>query len=562
MTQTPEQALQAALLSHNGGQMEEAEHQYRTVLRADPHHPTANHNLGVLMVQTGQAAQGLPYLITALETDPAHEMFWLSYLDALIAADRLAVASQVVAQSREMGVPEEGIERLKERLEHGITRRGGVPDAPNASEAALRATLNIQSWNTGSTAAGRGDPPLVLFDWLVHHTFGWGVYGLNLVLNGSAQGRITPASTAQDRMAIIGSTSTHHHVAHPNPLAQPIMDHFYRNSMRLYQWMCHKSAPFTLPWPVLHGLGNGLHITQNRMPNGLRYHGAPSIGILALEQTRLDQEARDRAARLALIVTCSSWNTEILEDAGIGPAITVIQGIDPTLFHPAPRAGWLKHRFTVFSGGKLEFRKGQDLVLLAFRAFARRHPEALLVTAWHSPWPELARNLATNPKVAPVPFEPTGRVDVTGWAVANGLAPEQVLDLGQVPNTRLPPLLREMDVALFPNRGEGGTNLVAMECMACGVPVILSRNTGHLDLIQPDNCLPLEWQKPMPDRGLYRGWGESNVEEMVEALETCYQEREPARQRGAKGAAMMGELTWSRQIARLTDAIAPYCGWS
>ena len=48
----------------------------------------------------------------------------------------------------------------------------------------------------------------------------------------------------------------------------------------------------------------------------------------------------------------------------------------------------------------------------------------------------------------------------------------------------MPDVLRRADVALFPNRCEGGTNLVAMEAAAVGVPVVLSANTGHLDVIR------------------------------------------------------------------------------
>jgi hypothetical protein len=40
----------------------------------------------------------------------------------------------------------------------------------------------------------------------------------------------------------------------------------------------------------------------------------------------------------------------------------------------------------VFTGGKIEFRKAQHLVLMAFREFAARHDDAVLVAAWHSPW--------------------------------------------------------------------------------------------------------------------------------------------------------------------------------
>ncbi len=87
----------------------------------------------------------------------------------------------------------------------------------------------------------------------------------------------------------------------------------------------------------------------------------------------------------------------------------------------------------------------------------------------------------------------------------------------------MPPILREMDVALFPHRAEGGTNLVAMECMATGVPAILYRNTGHLDLIRDENCYSLDDQRQAPNSWTSIGdvpcWGESQVDEVVERLE-------------------------------------------
>ena len=76
--------------------------------------------------------------------------------------------------------------------------------------------------------------------------------------------------------------------------------------------------------------------------------------------------------------------------------------------------------------------------------------------------------------MADAPEFPEGKVDYGVWTRDNGIAANQFLDRGAVPNALMPPVLREMDVALFPNRSEGGTNLVAMECMACGVPTILS----------------------------------------------------------------------------------------
>src|SRR5262249_55865660 len=179
---------------------------------------------------------------------------------------------------------------------------------------------------------------------------------------------------------------------------------------------------------------------------------------------------------------------EVLAQLSIDHVQTLLQGVDTTHFHPGPRAGLFGDRFVVFSGGKLERRKGQDLVVQAFCAFAQRRPDALLVTAWSSPWPQFARSLDQNPSLSPIPFRPDGQVDVIAWAQANGIPERQMLDLGRVPNADMPRILREIDVALFPNRAEGATNFVAMECMACGVPTILSANTGHLDLIRDGNC--------------------------------------------------------------------------
>jgi glycosyltransferase involved in cell wall biosynthesis len=116
-----------------------------------------------------------------------------------------------------------------------------------------------------------------------------------------------------------------------------------------------------------------------------------------------------------------------------------------------------------------------------------------------------------------------------------------------------------MDVALFPNRCEPGTNLVAMEAMACGVPTILSANSGHLDLIEVENGYPLTKQAPLPgiEAGVdgLAGWGESDVEEILAALEAAYADRTAARKRGLMGAKTLAKLPWSRTAAEMKAAI-------
>jgi glycosyltransferase involved in cell wall biosynthesis len=289
--------------------------------------------------------------------------------------------------------------------------------------------------------------------------------------------------------------------------------------------------------------------------------GKPTIGMVFSIDTMLDQAARQRAARFPLIVAGSRWNQQVLQSAGIGPVALVLQGIEPALFHPGPRTGRFAGRFAVFSGGKLEYRKGQDLVMRAFREFHRRHDEALLVTAWHSPWPHLARGLAGTGGVPPS-VNAAGHLDVPAWAAAHGLPAAAILDLGALSNPQMPAVLREMDAALFANRCECGTNLVAMEAMACGVPTVLSANTGHLDLMEADNCYALTRQGPvdpvLASVGGAEGWGESDIEEMVEQLEAIYRDPAEAARRGTRAAASLARLSWPRQVQALKAAILPY----
>jgi len=126
-----------------------------------------------------------------------------------------------------------------------------------------------------------------------------------------------------------------------------------------------------------------------------------------------------------------------------------------------------------------------------------------------------------------------------------------------VPNAELPHLYREMDVALFPNRCEGGTNLVAMECMACGVPLVISNNTGHLDLIASDRCISLVRQNAIPGAD-HLGWGESDIEEILEGLEAVWRDPAAARALASRGAEFMTRLTWDETARRLAEVLEPY----
>ena len=382
----------------------------------------------------------------------------------------------------------------------------------------------------------------VVIHWGLSSLHGWGVYGLNLALAWAGDAIMEAATDYEVNRQHITLDPLQWHALAP----------FRSRSANLRaQLLRQKPEPITLNSVLLTALSNDLQPQTG--PHGGALLGRPSLGTIFFEREALGPKAREILAPHAAIIAGSSWNAEVLRAHGVPAVELVLQGIDPALFHPAPRRGLSPGRFVVFSGGKLEARKGQDNVIAAWRIFAERHPDALLIAGWHNHWPEGARSIDASRRATPLPFCADGAPDIAAWVAANGIRAEQFLDLGVVPNALLPAMLREADAALFPNRCEGGTNLVAMEAMACGVPCILSANTGHLDLIQDGSALPLTDQRPIPTAP---GWCESDIEEILAALETLYTDRARAAAIGAAGAKLLAGLTWTKTASEIKRIIS------
>mmetsp|Transcript_29024 Transcript_29024/g.76117 ORF Transcript_29024/g.76117 Transcript_29024/m.76117 type:complete len:224 (+) Transcript_29024:297-968(+) len=189
----------------------------------------------------------------------------------------------------------------------------------------------------------------------------------------------------------------------------------------------------------------------------------------------------------------------------------------------------------------------------------------LLLIAWHNPWPPrwLASGGPGHTQGMPREVGADGRRDFVAWLHDNGVSEEDVMDLGPAGITTMSEALGAWsDAALFVNRCEGGTNLIAMEALASGVPVILSANTGHMDLIATGcplertnirpACVPLHRRRdlvgpggPGPGINPYHQWGESDADEAAEELLRLWEGPAEAREIGVRGREMViSRFTW------------------
>jgi len=221
------------------------------------------------------------------------------------------------------------------------------------------------------------------------------------------------------------------------------------------------------------------------------------------EQRKEFRERRQDATGITTASTATADRTGGNDDAARGN--TEVRNDPPWLSSPGNDDDGL---FFVFSGGKLEYRKGQDVVVAAFKRFAVNHPDARLVVAWANAWPASLATLndpsgqhPVHTTGLPLPATPStgtpqGTLQILPWLEKQGIALTQVVDLGYVRHKDMAAwALRAADVALFPNRCEGGTNLVAMEAAAAGAPLVLSGAHGHADLARSLRCTPLHRQQ-------------------------------------------------------------------
>jgi tetratricopeptide (TPR) repeat protein len=113
---TIDQALQQAIEAHKTGQLQEADRLYTAILNAQPEHPDANHNMGVLAVEVSKVQEALPFFKTALLANPNIAQFWLSYIDALMKLEQSTDAKAVLEQAKSNGVNGDEFDKVEQSL--------------------------------------------------------------------------------------------------------------------------------------------------------------------------------------------------------------------------------------------------------------------------------------------------------------------------------------------------------------------------------------------------------------------------------------------------------------
>lgn len=144
MEHSIDQALQKAVEVHKAGQVQEAARLYRAILKDQPKHPDANHNLGLLAVSAGKPREAVPLLKAALEANPSSAQFWISYINALVKFGNLVEARTVLDQAKSIGAQGYGFDELEKRLQSlGSDLKGNANKVIDPSQDQVQSLVNL-----------------------------------------------------------------------------------------------------------------------------------------------------------------------------------------------------------------------------------------------------------------------------------------------------------------------------------------------------------------------------------------------------------------------------------
>ena len=117
MQLTINEALAKGLKAHKSNKVEEAEEFYNIILKEYPNHIHANINMAMLLSDSQQSAQALPFYKKAIASEPSNASHWLGLIKTLVKLRKLSDASIELENSEKVGIIDPNLDLIKRSLQ-------------------------------------------------------------------------------------------------------------------------------------------------------------------------------------------------------------------------------------------------------------------------------------------------------------------------------------------------------------------------------------------------------------------------------------------------------------
>lgn len=319
-----------------------------------------------------------------------------------------------------------------------------------------------------------------------------------------------------------------------------------------YQYLYGPGTAFALPEPELSN-SYMLNLIRERRINDSSVHvfygqadcfktnySSHKVGYTMLEVDGLPPEWVRRANLMDEVWTPSTFNAESFRRSGVKRPIHVMPlGVNPAYFNPRIVGYPLPEVYTFLSAFEWGERKAPELLLTAFNDEFRADEDVVLLCKIYNQdvsvnIPRLVARLGLK--------EGGGRV---------------IFSINEVvPSYQLGALYRSADCFVLPSRGEGW-GLPLLEAMACGLPVIATGWGAQADFLDEEVAYPLEVERLVPAKAkcpYYEGfsWAEPSYEHLRKLMRHVYENREEAREKGARASAeVLKRWSWQQSVEKI-----------
>ncbi len=284
-----------------------------------------------------------------------------------------------------------------------------------------------------------------------------------------------------------------------------------------------------------------------------RFTGSPMIGLPIFELDVVPEYDLCIFKTLDAMIQASHWGKAVLEQHGVKHVHVVPGGYDPAAYFQEMtlEQKWeriQKQGVSFVHVGKWEPRKSSEEIL---RCFARATAD-----------PKMRANLLFH---VCNPFDPKWFEPIRGFLAQQGFAQSGMHFMrGEtrilVPQERFRTDTRKLyhmaEFGIWASKAEGW-NLPLLECLACGIPCLTTRNTAHQDYlspgIYPDELL-LSTNKTEPTRegGV---WWPIHQEELTHKIQAILADPMKFLLLESHCLASVKDFTWKNSALKLQEAL-------
>ena len=174
-----ENKLNEGILAQKEGNFEIAENIYRTILKQNPFHSDANHNLGILSLCSNNSDLALSLFEKAIKSNPMKEQFWLSYINTLVNVLRFDTAIKAINKAKKTGIVGFKLDLLEKHILFKKKKVNNNTSIPTEKELASL----LDDYQNGRYKQVEKNS-LVLTKKFPNHYFGWKMLGITLMMKG------------------------------------------------------------------------------------------------------------------------------------------------------------------------------------------------------------------------------------------------------------------------------------------------------------------------------------------------------------------------------------------